>query len=150
MALGDDLDRDAIRAGVRMGLLLVVPAGVFTAALHDDLPQILAVLFVVVFLTGFFMAGNVTAKQATRAALPSASVAAASTYLLLQVPLSMIRLRRGEPLNILTYIFLVLTAMSCGVIGGLFAQRAKVRAEQAAQRAAERADAAGDGDATRL
>ncbi len=141
MALGGDLDRDAIGVGLRNGLLLVVPAGLFSAALTDDLPQLLRVLFVLVIIAGFVSAGNHAAKRAQRAVLASASVAAALTYLAVQAPLSVIRLVRGEPLNVWTYIFLVLTSMSCGVIGGLIELRAQRKAELAAERAAERAAA---------
>lgn len=131
MALGQELDRPAVLAGLRSGLFIVAPAGLFTAALAQDLPALLRVVFVLIIVAGFATAGAQAARVATQNAVASASFAALFTYLALQIPLALIRLARGEAVNVWTYIFLALTSMSCGVIGALLVLRAKARAEAA-------------------
>jgi hypothetical protein len=129
VALADGIDRPAVLGGLRTGLALVVPAGLFSAALADELPTLVKALFVVVIIGGFGSAGAQAARLAERSAVANASVAAALTYVLVQAPLTIVRLARGESANVWTYVFLVLTSMSCGTIGALLVLRNRARNE---------------------
>jgi hypothetical protein len=127
VAVADLVDRPAFLAGLRTGLTLVVPVGLFTAALTDSLPGLVRVLFVLVIVAGFGSAGAQAARVAEEKVVATGAYAAGATYLVIQVPLALVRLARGETLGVWTYIFLVLTAMSCGTIGALLVLRSRNR-----------------------
>lgn len=118
-------DSDGLRAGLAAGLMIVAPSGFFTAALTESLPAAVKVMFVVVIVAGFTTAGAQAARVADHHVVATAGYAGLLTYLAVQLPLSLVRVARGDDLAVFTYILLALTSMSCGVTGALLVLRAR-------------------------
>lgn len=117
-------DATAIRAGGSLALLFAIPA-FFAASWASNREMVaLAALFSFVAL-GAFMLGAACAAWIQRLRLPLAHgiVTAIVTYLAVQVVVSIYRVVRGDPVDLLVVFFYLTLAALAGLLGGLVGQR---------------------------
>lgn len=126
-------DRDALRAGASVCLVLAVPFRVLAAVVGDS--GGLNALFFVIFLA-FFVIGSGCAAWLQRTGTPMshALVVAIGTYLVSEAVFVVIRLIRGTEVPWGAMVLTLSIVSVCGVIGGFLGNRLQTQGVQPSSR----------------
>ncbi len=126
------LDWLAIRTAATAGLIVVVPAALLAELIVGDGGSSgWAFLFLFLTLLGFVIAGFGAGRLRTDTPLSHGAIAALVCYAVVQLFGAASRLVNGEDLNLLAYPVMAMVAITCGVIGALFADWSQRRARRA-------------------
>lgn len=120
-------DRDALRAGAAVCVVLAVPFRVLAAVVGSDSGGLNALFFFVFLL--FFVIGAGSAAWVQRSGTPMshALVTALGTYVLVEAVFVVVRLVRGTDVP-WSGIFVALSlVLLCGLIGGFLGNRLQAR-----------------------
>ena len=118
------VDRGAVLAGARMGVLVAAPAIVLAQALHSVTDGLAAIPLYFVLLGGLCAGGRLAALRQPLAPLTHGGLAAIAAYVALIVVISLIQLALGRELgDPVVMVFNGLMAASAGMFGGYLAVR---------------------------
>lgn len=125
------LDWTVIRTAATTGLLLVIPAAVVAdlALGNADGESAWAMVFFLVTLLGFVVAGFAAGRLRTDTPMAHGATAAAVTWAVVQLFGTVRRLIAGEPVSWLAIAFAAMLAVSAGLVGGAFADWFRRRVE---------------------
>ncbi len=121
---GPNWDLSAIRAGGLLALVIAVPLWA-AATWAQGAGRTGLTMILTLGALGGFVIGAAAAAWAQRRGLPLAHglVTAVSTYVLVQVAVSVYRVANGEDIDWFRVVFFVTVAAGAGMIGGLLGMR---------------------------
>lgn len=115
------IDWKTVASSAVAGLMVVVPATLIVQFLPDDIHDSVRFLFFGVIIIGFVIAGFGAGRQERSTPMMHGAIAAGAVYAVIQLVGIVLRLARGESINPVGYVFLLLLASTAGVLGALFA-----------------------------
>jgi hypothetical protein len=115
------LDWRAVGVGALVAAAITVPAALVQQAL-DRGSTLTYVLFAAI-VVGLVVAGGVAGRLAGERCPQHGALAAVVSYLAIQLVGAVVRLVRGDSINVVSYLVVALLAASCGTIGGYLVDR---------------------------
>jgi len=123
VAITDNLDAEALKAGISVTVVFAAPFLVAARVLaeHDD-KNALIVPLILVALVGFILGAGVAAwRQRTRTPLSHGIITSAGTFVVVQGVFVIINLIRDKHINWFNIFFTLTVTVFCGIIGGFLA-----------------------------
>ncbi len=116
------IDWLTVRTAASAGLMIIIPAALVSAFLvGEDGPVGWSVLFVLLVLLGFFVAGFGAGRLRNDTPMMHGSLAAMSCYAVVQIFGTIRRLSAGESIHPITYPLFLMIAAALGIAGAVFA-----------------------------
>jgi putative membrane protein (TIGR04086 family) len=122
----DSLNRSVVMAGAMMTLLIAVPAAIVTAWLSDDGATdesnwtLLALLAIVI---AYLLGGALAGRAVPTAPFVNGAAATLLAFVIVQGVAVVLRLSRGDDINLVALLFNGMLAASFGTFGAWFGAR---------------------------